>query len=73
MAVRGVTAEVAGVVSEVLVAVGQQVAAEDTVVFVECMKMQLPVVSPWSGVVRAIRVEPGALVEEGQALVDLDV
>lgn len=69
---RKITAEVAGAVSEVLVAVGQAIAAEDTVVFVECMKMQLPVVASWGGVVRAICVEPGAIVEEGQVLVELE-
>jgi biotin carboxyl carrier protein len=72
MAVRRITAEVAGAVSEVVVGLGDAVGAEDTVIFIECMKMQLPVVSPWAGTVRAIHVEPGALVEEGQALVDLE-
>jgi biotin carboxyl carrier protein len=71
MAMRGIVVEVAGAVSEVMVAVGQTIAAEDTVIFVECMKMQLPVVSPWAGTVRAIRIEAGDLVEE--VLVDLEV
>ena len=72
MAVRKVASEVAGSVWEVVVAVGDVVAADDVLIVIESMKMELPVASPWSGTVRVIRVAKGDLVEEGQAVVELE-
>lgn len=72
MAVRKVSSEVAGSVWEIQVAVGDQVAADDILIVIESMKMELPVASPFSGTVKAIHVEKGDLVEEGQAVVDLE-
>jgi biotin carboxyl carrier protein len=72
MAVRKVSSEVAGSVWEVSVAVGDVVSADDVLVVIESMKMELPVASPFAGTVKAILVEKGDLVEEGQAVVDLE-
>jgi biotin carboxyl carrier protein len=72
MAVRKVASEVAGSVWEVVVAIGDVVAPDDTLIVVESMKMELPVAAPFAGTVRAIHVVKGDLVEEGQAVVDLE-
>ncbi len=73
MGMRGVSAEVAGLVSEVAVKPGDRVAAEEALIVIECMKMLLPCVSPWAGVVAVVRVAPGDSVAEGQIVVDLEV
>jgi biotin carboxyl carrier protein len=72
MPVRKVASEVAGSVWEVVVALGDVVAADDTLIVIESMKMELPVSAPFGGVVRAINVAKGDLVEEGQAVVELE-
>lgn len=54
------------------VEVGARIAAGETVAIVEVMKLMSHVVSPVDGVVAEIRVENGAPVEFGQALVIVD-
>ncbi len=49
--------------------VGQQVAAGDTLVIVEAMKVMNPIVAPVAGTVRAVLVENGQPVEFDQPLV----
>ncbi len=66
-----VAADMCGSVWKVPVAVGQSVAAGDTLVIIEAMKMELAVIAPAAGVVRAIRCAPGKQVNSGDALVVL--
>ena len=51
------------------VAVGQKVAAGDTLLIVEAMKVMNPIVAPAAGTVTAILVENGQPVEFDQPLV----
>lgn len=62
----------AGVVAEVKVQEGDQVAAGAEVVVLESMKMQIPVVARQGGRVHEVRVAAGAFVNEGDVLVVLD-
>jgi biotin carboxyl carrier protein len=55
----------------VLVQPGARVAKGDVLVMLEAMKMELPVKAPRDGVVRAIRCQPGELVQPGVDLVEL--
>ncbi|MBZ0076826.1 urea carboxylase [Bordetella hinzii] len=66
-----VAADMCGSVWKVPVAVGQSVAAGDTLVIIEAMKMELAVIAPAAGVVRAIRCTPGKQVNSGDALIVL--
>src|SRR3546814_12950749 len=52
--------------------VGQTVAAGDTLVIVEAMKVMNPIVAPAAGVVKAVLVENGQPVEFDQPLVVVD-
>ena len=56
----------------VYVGPGDPVVAGDTVVLLESMKMEIPVLSEHAGTVRAVNVAPGDVVQEGDALVTLD-
>jgi acetyl-CoA carboxylase biotin carboxyl carrier protein len=63
-----VRAEIAAKVWQVRVAPGQSVEAEDTIMVLESMKMEIPVVSPIRGRVSSVAVSPDAQVNEGDLL-----
>ena len=51
--------------------VGDTVQAGDTVVLLESMKMEIPILAERAGVVSAIKVAPGDVVQDGDVLVVL--
>ena len=61
---------VAGVL-EVAVEVGAAVEVGDEVALLESMKMEIPVIADTAGVVTAIKVGTGDVVQEGDVLVEL--
>ncbi len=63
-----VVAELVGNVLSVVVTEGQSVAAGDTIVIIESMKMEIPVLTEFDGVVRDLAVHVGDIVQEGDAL-----
>ncbi|WP_153502733.1 carboxyl transferase domain-containing protein [Cumulibacter manganitolerans] len=67
-----VRAPMQAVVVEIGVVEGQSVGATDEVIVLEAMKMQHVVPAAQAGVVRAIAVEVGDVVSEGQGLVYLE-
>jgi biotin carboxyl carrier protein len=67
-----VQAEMVANVLQVYVAPGDAVAAGDTVVLLESMKMEIPVLSEHAGTVSAVNVDAGDVVQEGDALVTLE-
>jgi acetyl/propionyl-CoA carboxylase alpha subunit len=58
-------------VLEIVVSIGQHVAAGDVLLKLEAMKMELPVRAPRDGTVTAIRCNAGELVQPGVPLVEL--
>ena len=72
MASKDVATDVAGNVWKVLVKPGQEVNEDDTLIIMEAMKMEIPVVAPGSGRVVEILVEEGEAVGEGEVVVRLD-
>ena len=62
----------AGKVFKVEASVGQKVEAGDTVVIIEAMKMEIPVVAPEAGTVASIDVAVGDAVESGAVLATLN-
>ena len=67
-----VCAHITGTVWKVEVEVGDRVEAEQVLVILESMKMEMPVEAPEAGTVSAILVKAGASVEEGEVLLKLD-
>ena len=51
---------------------GAEVAVGDTLMLLESMKMEIPVLAEIAGTVSAIRVQPGTVVQEGDVLVVLE-
>ena len=54
-----VTVPMVGKIVNVSVKVGDKVKENDQVATLEAMKMEMPVVAPQSGVVKAVNVKPG--------------
>jgi acetyl-CoA carboxylase biotin carboxyl carrier protein len=57
---------------KIVVAVGDRVELDDTVVILESMKMEMPVEAEDEGTVAEIRCEEGQSVSEGEVLVVLE-
>lgn len=67
-----VKAGAAGKVFQVPTSVGQKVEAGDTVIIIEAMKMEIPVVTPEAGTIASIDVAVGDAVESGAVLATLN-
>ncbi len=67
-----VCADVAGSVWKIEVAVGDTVGADQDLLILESMKMEIPASAPQGGVVRKILVEQGEAIAEGQGLLILE-
>ena len=67
-----VTASVPGKVVKVAASVGQAVKAGDSVIILESMKMEIPVVAPQDGTIASIDVAEGASVENGDTLATMN-
>jgi acetyl-CoA carboxylase biotin carboxyl carrier protein len=61
-----------GNVMKVVAAPGDALAAGDTLVLLESMKMEIPVVTEDGGVVRRITVTEGQVVQQGDLIAELD-
>ena len=59
-------------VFQVPTSVGQKVEAGDTVIIIEAMKMEIPVVAPEAGTIASIDVAVGDAVESGAVLATLN-
>ena len=68
-----IRSEIAGTVWRIEVQEGEAVAADDPILILESMKMEIPVLAPESGKLLRILVNPGDDVREGQDLATLDV
>jgi 3-methylcrotonyl-CoA carboxylase alpha subunit len=66
------TAPMPGTVIKVLAAPGDQVEQRQTLLVLEAMKMETPVVSPYAATVRAVHVAEGDRVAGGTLLVELE-
>ena len=58
---------------KVVVAPGERSAVGDTVVLLESMKMEIPVLAEHAGTVAAVKVGEGDVVQEGDVLVTIDL
>jgi biotin carboxyl carrier protein len=66
-----VCAEMVANVVSIVVAAGEDVAEGDTLLLLESMKMEIPVLAENGGTVAEIRVTEGDVVQEGDVLVVL--
>ena len=67
-----IKAELAGNVWKILAKDGQSVAADETLLILESMKMEIPVTAPRAGKVTRLHVKEGDTVQEDQLLAELE-
>ncbi|HIU77399.1 MAG TPA: biotin/lipoyl-binding carrier protein [Candidatus Pelethocola excrementipullorum] len=67
-----ITASVPGKICKVVASAGQAVKGGDTVVILEAMKMEIPIVAPQDGTIAGINVSVGDSVESGDMLATMD-
>ena len=68
----GVMAPMPATVVAINTTAGQSVNEGDTLIVLEAMKMELPIKSPRSGIVKAVRCAKGELVQPGVNLIELE-
>lgn len=67
-----IRAPMPAIMIDLLVIEGDRVEAEQTLLILEAMKMQVKVVSPQPGIIRSIHRHPGDRVDKGELLIQLD-
>ncbi|GII81599.1 biotinylated protein TB7.3 [Sphaerisporangium rufum] len=67
-----VRAEMVANVWKIVVAEGDDVAEGDTLVILESMKMEIPVIAEDPGVVTAVKVAEGDVIQEGDLIAVID-
>lgn len=63
-----VRAEMVSTVFQIVASVGDHVEEGDTLVIVESMKMEIPVVAESAGTVASIDVSPGDVIQQGDLI-----
>lgn len=69
---KAIRSPIAGNVSKVHVEPGQTVAANETVIILEAMKMETSITSPIDGTVKSVRVAAGDAVKLQQVLLEFE-
>jgi biotin carboxyl carrier protein len=72
MGLMEVRAEITGTVTEILLIAGDQFAAGDEIMILDAMKMEVPVVTVYSGRVVTMHVGAGESVTEDQLLATVE-
>jgi len=72
VALRTIKAEIAGTIIAVEMQAGDAVEVDGIVLFMESMKMEMPVTAPASGRIVEIAVADGDTVTEGQVLARIE-
>ena len=68
-----VKSDLSGTVWKILVAPGQKVSEGDTLILIESMKMEVPIIADEPGTVVEVRFNEGDAVSRGQVAAILDV
>jgi len=67
-----ITSPMVGKILGVKVGVGDQVSEGDEVVILEAMKMEMPIVAPCDGIVKAVNVTVGQSVESDTVIAEIE-
>ncbi|MFA5323650.1 MAG: biotin/lipoyl-containing protein [Smithella sp.] len=67
-----IQAPMTGKIISIVVNTGDEVKAEDEVVIMDAMKMEIPVYAPVDGVVKEIKIKEGDSVKTDQVLIVLE-
>ena len=63
-----IKAELVGNLWKITTEVGQHVEEDDTIMILESMKMEIPIMAPQAGTIKEILAKEGDVVQEGQTV-----
>ena len=69
--VNSINAPMPGLVLDIMVEAGQEIAKGDPLLILEAMKMENVIKAPGEGKIKSIEVKKGTAVDKGQLLIDL--
>jgi biotin carboxyl carrier protein len=72
MALTKIEADVTGKVWKLVAKPGDALKAEDPILIIESMKMEIPVMAPRAGKVSRVLVKEGDAVREGQVVAEME-
>lgn len=72
MATESVKSDITGKVWKIVVEAGAKVSEDDTIMILESMKMEIPVLAPVAGTVAKILVKANDDIEEGQTVAEIE-
>lgn len=67
-----ITAPMVGKILKIEKNVGDRVEEDEVIIVMEAMKMEIPIVAPACGVLKAIKVAPGQAVDAEEALAEIE-
>ena len=67
-----ITSEIAGKVWSIDAKVGDKLKKNATIITLESMKMEIPVVAPVAGTVQKLHIAEGDMIEEGQEIATME-
>ncbi len=67
-----VKSEIAGSVWKITASEGDTLSADDIIVILESMKMEIPIVAPKSGTLVKLHVAEGDMIDEGQLIATVE-
>lgn len=70
VALKNIKAPMPGLIHEILVSEGDEVAKGDQLLILEAMKMENIIKSPGEGIIRAIKVKKGETVDKNQVIIE---
>ncbi|MEO5695083.1 MAG: biotin/lipoyl-binding carrier protein [Usitatibacter sp.] len=73
MATKEIKSEITGSLWKVVMQPGDKVAEDDTIMILESMKMEIPIMAEASGTLKEILVKEGDPVAEGQVVAILEL
>ena len=73
MATKEIRSEITGSLWKIVKQPGERVAEQDTLMILESMKMEIPIMAEIKGVLKEILIKEGEPVTEGQVVATIDV
>ena len=67
-----VKSEIAGSVWKITASEGDALSADDVIVILESMKMEIPIVAPKSGTLAKLHIAEGDMIDEGQLIATVE-
>ena len=72
MAILDIKSEITGIVCKIVGSVGDQLEENDTILFIESMKMEIPAQAPCVGTIKSIHFAEGDSINEDDVIATIE-